>query len=412
MTNQNQITLDLDFIRSQFPAFQAENLQGQAFFENAGGSYMCRQVIDRFNRYFHERKVQPYGFFQASIEAGEEMDLAHCRLARYLNVDRDDVMFGPSTSQNTYVLAQAFLGRLNKGDQVIVSEQEHEANAGAWRRMADHGISVDIWRIDPETGQLNIADLMAIMTDRCQIVAMTHCSNIVAEIHDIRAVADLVHDNDGILVVDGVSYCPHGLPNVAALGADIYLFSLYKTYGPHQGAMVIRPSARHLIAPQAHFFNHDIADKYMVPAGPDHAQVAASNGIFDYFDAVDAHHGGADDGGRPERVEHLFRSAEESNLQQVLDYLSARNDIRLIGPDDATRRAPTVAFTAQHMDAEDIALKLADHGVMAGAGNFYAMRPMQAMGIDPEKGAVRLSFVHYTSRDEIKQMLTALDTIL
>ena len=404
--------LDLDFIRNQFPAFQSQSLQGQAFFENAGGSYMCRQVIDRFNRYYHDRKVQPYGYFKASIEAGEEMDLAHIRLARYLNVQRDEVMYGPSTSQNTYVLAQAFLGRLNQGDQVIVSEQEHEANAGAWRRMADQGITITIWPIDADTGRLNIADLMALMTDRCQIVAMTHCSNIVAEIHDIRAVADLIHDAGGILVVDGVSYCPHGLPDVTALGADIYMFSLYKTYGPHQGAMVIRSSAKHLIAPQAHFFNHDIPDKYMVPAGPDHAQVAASNGIFDYFDAVDAHHGGEDDGGRPKRVEALFREAEHANLQLVLDYLSARNDIRLIGPDDAAVRAPTVAFTSHHMDAEDIAIKLADHGVMAGAGNFYAIRPMQAMGIDPDKGAVRLSFVHYTSRDEINQMLTALDQIL
>ena len=404
--------LDLDFIRNQFPAFQSQSLQGQAFFENAGGSYMCRQVIDRFNRYYHDRKVQPYGFFKASIEAGEEMDLAHIRLARYLNVQRDEVMYGPSTSQNTYVLAQAFLGRLNQGDQVIVSEQEHEANAGAWRRMADQGITITIWPIDADTGRLNIADLMALMTDRCQIVAMTHCSNIVAEIHDIRAVADLIHDAGGILVVDGVSYCPHGLPDVTALGADIYMFSLYKTYGPHQGAMVIRSSAKHLIAPQAHFFNHDIPDKYMVPAGPDHAQVAASNGIFDYFDAVDDHHGGEDDGGRPKRVEALFREAEHANLQLVLDYLSARNDIRLIGPDDAAVRAPTVAFTCRHMDAEDIATKLADHGVMAGAGNFYAIRPMQAMGIDPDKGAVRLSFVHYTSRDEINQMLTALDQIL
>jgi len=404
--------LDLDFIRNQFPAFQSQSLQGQAFFENAGGSYMCRQVIDRFNRYYHDRKVQPYGFFKASIEAGEEMDLAHIRLARYLNVQRDEVMYGPSTSQNTYVLAQAFLGRLNQGDQVIVSEQEHEANAGAWRRMADQGITITIWPIDADTGRLNIADLMALMTDRCQIVAMTHCSNIVAEIHDIRAVADLIHDAGGILVVDGVSYCPHGLPDVTALGADIYMFSLYKTYGPHQGAMVIRSSAKHLIAPQAHFFNHDIPDKYMVPAGPDHAQVAASNGIFDYFDAVDDHHGGEDDGGRPKRVEALFREAEHANLQLVLDYLSARNDIRLIGPDDAAVRAPTVAFTSHHMDAEDIAIKLADHGVMAGAGNFYAIRPMQAMGIDPDKGAVRLSFVHYTSRDEINQMLTALDQIL
>jgi len=405
-------TLDLDFVRSQFPAFQSPSLEGQAFFENAGGSYMCQQVIHRFHRYFHDRKVQPYGFFKVSIEAGDEMDLAHQRLARYLNVRDDEVMFGPSTSQNTYVLAQAFLGRLQEGDQIIVSEQEHEANAGAWRRMESHGITVTIWPIDPDTGRLDISALMGLMTDRIRIVAMTHCSNVVAEIHDVRAVADLAHDAGAILVVDGVSYSPHGLPDVAALGADIYLFSLYKTYGPHQGAMVIRDSARSLIAPQAHYFNHDNPHKYMVPAGPDHAQVAASNGMFDYFDAVDAHHGGADDGQRPHRVETLFRQAEVDNLKLVLDYLNARNDIRLIGPGDAEIRAPTVAFQSRHHQAEDIAKKLADHGIMAGAGDFYAVRPLEAMGIKIDEGVVRLSFVHYTSRDEINKMLTALDIIL
>ena len=405
-------TLDLDFVRRQFPAFQSPSLEGQAFFENAGGSYMCQQVIDRFHRYFHDRKVQTYGFFKASIEGGDEMGLAHQRLARYLNVRDDEVMFGPSTSQNTYVLAQAFLGRLQEGDQIIVSEQEHEANAGAWRRMESHGITVTIWPIDPDTGRLDISALMGLMTDRIRIVAMTHCSNVVAEIHDVRAVADLAHDAGAILVVDGVSYSPHGLPDVAALGADIYLFSLYKTYGPHQGAMVIRDSARSLIAPQAHYFNHDNPHKYMVPAGPDHAQVAASNGMVDYFDAVDAHHGGSDDGQRPHRVETLFRQAEVDNLKLVLDYLNARNDIRLIGPGDAEIRAPTVAFQSRHHQAEDIAKKLADHGIMAGAGDFYAVRPLKAMGINLSEGVVRLSFVHYTSRDEINKMLTALDTIL
>ena len=142
---------------------------------------------------------------------------------------------------------------------------------------------------------------------------MTHCSNIVAEIHDVRAVADLAHDAGAILVVDGVSYCPHGLPDIQTLGADIYLFSLYKTYGPHQETVNVEEAARHLIQPQAHYFNHENPDKYMVPAGPDHAQVAASNGIFDYFDAVDAHHGGQDDSGRPRRVENLFRQAEKQS---------------------------------------------------------------------------------------------------
>ena len=106
---------DLDYIRRQFPAFRTPSLIGQAFFENAGGSYMCQPVINRFQRYFEQRKVQPYYAFEASKEAGAEMDLAPVRFARYLNVEADEVLFGPSTSQNTYVLSQSIRERIKIG---------------------------------------------------------------------------------------------------------------------------------------------------------------------------------------------------------------------------------------------------------------------------------------------------------
>ena len=404
--------LDLEFVRAQFPAFAAENLVGHANFENAGGSYMCGQVVDRFARYFEQRKVQPYGYYKASMEAGEEMDLAHSRLAQYLNVRDDEVMYGPSTSQNTYVLAQAFLAHMRAGDNLVVSEQEHEANAGVWHRLAQHGMAVRVWEMDHQTGLLDPADLNALLDERTVFVAMTHCSNIVGEINDVRKVADAVHDAGAVLIVDGVSYCPHGLPDVDALGADIYMFSAYKTYGPHQGVMVIRDRAKAILEPQAHYFNHKNPMKYMVPAGPDHAQVAAANGMFDYFDALDAHHGGGDDAGRPRRVEALFHDAETENLAPILTYLSERNDIRLIGGIDPSKRAPTLSFTSNRLASCDIAKKLAYMGVMAGAGNFYAVRCLDGLGISPDDGVVRLSFVHYTSRDEINQAISALDQIL
>jgi cysteine desulfurase family protein (TIGR01976 family) len=406
------VALDLDYVRKQFPAFSTPSLKGQAFFENAGGSYMCQPVIDRFARYFEQRKVQPYYAFAASKEAGMEMDQAHLRLAAYLNVPGDEVMFGPSTSQNTYVLAQAFAGRMTEGDAIIVSGQEHEANSGVWRRLEQKGISVRIWEVDPDDGRLHLDDLPPLLDDRTRLVAMTHCSNVVGEINPVRKVADIAHDAGALLLVDGVSYCPHGFPDVDALGADIYLFSTYKTYGPHQGVMVIRASARPMLEPQAHYFNHDIASKWMVPAGPDHAQVAAANGMMDYFDALDAHHGGKDIGGRPRRIEKLFRDAEEANLAPLLEYISARNDLRLIGPSDPVTRAPTVAFVSSQHSSQEIARNLADHGIMAGGGDYYAVRVLEAMGIDAKDGAVRLSFVHYTTRDEIDQAINALDAVL
>ena len=115
--------LDIEFVRNQFPAFSEKSLFKKAFFENAGCSFMCQQVIDRFDRYFRQRKVQPYGFYEASKLAGEEMDSSRKRMAEYLNVNTDEVLFGPSTSQNTYVLAHAFLDMMSNQDEIIISDQ-------------------------------------------------------------------------------------------------------------------------------------------------------------------------------------------------------------------------------------------------------------------------------------------------
>ena len=404
--------IDLEFVRRQFPAFATPSLDGHSFFENAGGSYMCQPVIDRFNRYFVQRKVQPYYAFAASQEAGAEMDLATVRFARYLNVDADEVLFGPSTSQNTYVLARACLERLAPGETIIVSAQEHEANSGVWRKLADYGIDIRIWPVDPHDGRLQLSDLLSLLDKKVRLVAVTHCSNLVGEINPVRAIADATHQAGGLLLVDGVSYCPHGFPDVDALGADIYLFSTYKTYGPHQGVMVIRHAARALLAPQAHFFNNDNPMKWMVPAGPDHAQMAAANGVIDYFDALDEHHGGQDDKDRPGRVAALFKNAETPHIKTLLDYIGSRNDLRLIGPADPARRAATISFVAPHLSASDIGQRLADRGIMAGAGHYYAARLFSQIGLDPAAGAVRLSFVHYTSAADMTKLITALDASL
>jgi len=405
--------LDIDFVRAQFPAFAEASLDGQAFFENAGGSYTCQPVIDRLFRFYHQRKVQPYSAFEASRLGGEEMDEARRRLAGWMGVAEDEVSFGPSTTQNTYVLAQAFRQMLKAGDVIIVTDQDHEANSGPWRRLKDAGIGLREWRVDPQTGHLNVEDLKNLLDDRVRLVCFPHCSNVVAEINPVAAISEIVHSADAYVCVDGVSYAPHGLPNVGALGADIYLFSSYKTYGPHQGIMVINRALGEKLPNQGHFFNADTLYKRFTPAGPDHAQIAASAGMVDYFEGLYAHH--FDQAAVPlvmgEKVHGLIRAHEVRLLQPLLDFLADRNDMRLIGPKDAKLRAPTVAVSLPQK-AEGVAARLAGHGIMAGGGDFYGVRVIKALGEDPDHGVLRLSFVHYTSQHEVMKLIHALDQVL
>ncbi|SFN74040.1 cysteine desulfurase family protein, VC1184 subfamily [Roseovarius lutimaris] len=406
------VTLDVDFVRSQFPAFAEPSLQGQAFFENAGGSYTCAPVIARLERYYRQRKVQPYGPYEASRLAGEEMDEARTRLAAMLGVASDEVSFGPSTTANTYVLAQAVRKWMAPGDAIVVTNQDHEANSGPWRRLAEEGFEVREWKVDPDTGLLNPEDLENLLDERVRLVCFPHCSNVIGAINPVVAITAAAHAAGAFVCVDGVSYAPHGLPDVGGMGPDIYLFSAYKTYGPHQGIMVIRRELGNLLPNQAHYFNADTLYKRFTPAGPDHAQVAASAGMADYVDDLAAHHGiTGTAAARASGVHDLMRAHEVALLQPLLDDLKGRNSLRLLGPDRAEDRAPTVALALNRPGIE-AATELAAHGIMAGGGDFYAVRPLSAMGIDPEHGVLRLSFVHYTSRDEIDKLLTALDDIL
>ena len=403
---------DLDFARAQFPAFAEPSLAQQAFFENAGGSYACRQVIDRLGEYYQRLKVQPYYGYPASQEAGAWMDASYARLAEYLNVGVDELHFGPSTSQNSYVLAQAFRKLLRAGDEIIVTNQDHEANNGVWRRLAAEGIAVKEWRVDPHSGALDPDALDALLSARTRLLAFSQCSNIVAQFNPVALIAAKARAAGAISVVDCVASAPHGLPDVEAMGADVVLFSLYKTFGPHLGAMVVRKPLFERLGNEAHYFNDAYARKRLLPAGPDHAQIAAARGIAEYFDALDAHHGDGPADARPQRVRGLLRTAERPGLARLLDYLDRRRDVRLLGPADAAQRAATVALVPLRRSPQELVPALATRGIMAAAGHFYAVRLLQALGVDPQRGVLRLSFLHYTSMAEIDRLIEALDSLL
>lgn len=408
--------LDLAFVRSQFPAFSEHSLKDWAFFENAGGSYACAPVIERLTRFYRETKVQPYGPFPASEKAGREMDEAHHRLAGYLNVAEDEVHFGPSTTMNSYVLAQAFRGFLQPGDEIVVTNQDHEANTGAWRRLAEFGVVIREWQVDPESGQLDPADLDGLLSEKTRVVTFPHCSNIVGHVNPVAAIAATAHAAGAVVVVDGVSYAPHGVPDVGALDADIYLFSLYKTYGPHQGLMTVKRDLIQRLPNQGHYFNDGKIAKTLTPAGPDHAQIAASAGIADYFDRLHAHHfsdqSGADPAQRGRAVHDLMEGQEKALLAPLLDYLRQRNDIRILGPSDSALRAPTVAIHPKNKPAPEVVESLRSQNIAACVSNFYAVRLLEAMDIAAEPGVLRLSFVHYTSREDVDRLIKALDQAL
>lgn len=411
------VSLDLDFVRSQFPVFSSKEAASWAHLENAGGSYVPRQVVSLLHDFYVESKVQPYWDFTPSVKAGDAMDRSRELLPATFNAGQNEVHFGPSTSQNTYVLAQSLRPMWQEGDEIIVTNQDHEANIGVWRRLEATGINVTEWRVDPETGMLDATEAASLITDRTRLLAMTHASNLAATINPIQELAALIHEVDGILVADGVSYAPHAAIDVQQLDCDVYLYSSYKTYGPHLGLMYTSSRILDLISNQGHFFNEDKPTYRLTPAGPDHASIAACAGVVDYYDDIFSHHFG-ESGSIPlreriTRVFELFGNHEQEIMTPLVNYIVSRDDFRLIGSHSADHnvRAPTLAFHSRSRSSREIYESLISAGVSCGHGNFYAHRLVEAIGLDADDGVVRLSLVHYNTAEEIARALTVLDEI-
>jgi selenocysteine lyase/cysteine desulfurase len=183
-------------------------------------------------------------------------------------------------------------------------------------------------------------------------------------------------------------------------------------YGPHQGVMAIRPSLSTELPNQGHYFNEAQPRKRLTPAGPDHAQIAASAGVVDYLETVANIAGDKVEGSTPFKRAHAAMRAQEIGLlAPLMDYLRGKNTVRLIGPDDPNRRAPTVSLALKQQGIV-VAERLARHGIMAAGGHFYAYRLMEALGINPGHGVLRLSFTHYTSPEDVQRLIKALDAEL
>ena len=409
--------LDLDFVRSQFPAFQDPQAAQWAYMENAGGSLVPSQVTDKLIDFYTKTKVQPYGGYGPSDTAGEAMDRSHQLLAASINADADEVSFGPSTTQNTYVMAQAMADDLNPDDTVIVTNQDHEANIGAWRRLHKRGMNIKEWQVDPQTGLLNPDDLYALLDKKTKLVCFTHCSNIAATINPVKTITQVVHDAGARVVVDAVSYAPHNFADVKDLDIDFYLFSLYKTYGPHLGLIYGKREHLEKISNQGHFFNQPKLGKRLTPAGPNHAEIGCAGGIVDYFDDIYTHHFGKTDAGVRQRVEAvfgLFGEQEQQLMTPLMDCLNGKSDVNVVGSTacDHNLRAPTIAFYSKKIKSAEIAKALIAAKIGIGQDHFYAYRLIDTLGVDLDDGVVRISLLHYNSIEDVNRVVKVLDEVL
>ena len=407
-------TLDTAFVREQFPPLS----DGWVFVENAGGTYVPRQVIDRTRDYMSETQVQPNWNFASSRRATERITHGKHLMAEFINADHDEIVLGPSTTLHVYLTAQALRPLLKAGDEVIVTEQDHEANVGAWRRLEEFGIVIREWQVDRESGALRYEMLDELLSSRTRLVAFTHCSNVASIVHDVPALVKKIHAVGALAFVDGTAYAPHFPVDVKALDCDFYVFSLYKVCGPHQAVLYGKRDVLKRLRNQNHHFITDdnVAYKFL-PGGPNHEFAAGSVGMADYFDALHAHHTLAPANSFHARLQAVYKliAAHEAKLaDRVVSFLQSCRDVRIVGrrPSSDGRLAPVIAFHVPGRPSAEIVATLNARQIAIGHGDFWAARLIKALGLTAEDGVVRIGLAHYNDERDVERLLTALDQAL
>ena len=415
MTLEN-IKLDIDYVRSQFPAFKDPLSKDWSFFENAGGSYVPKNVIDKLTEFMTATKVQPYAEYPMSKIAGENMDKATELFTKMINAKNNEILIGGSTSINLYVLSNALKKFINKGDEIIVTNQDHEANISPWRRLKESGAKIIEWKFNLDTHELEISQLEKLITSKTKILAVTHCSNIVGSINNLKEICKLAHKKNIIVIGDGVSYAPHGFPNVKELDVDFYTFSLYKTYGPHLALLYGKEEILKDLPNQNHEFLNGNYPYTINPGGPNHEELVSLIGIYEYFENLYYHHYKKNNLTMVEKISkinQLISDHEEMVSNPILEYIFKREDLFLIGKNKIKNknRAPTISFTSKKISSKKISEILVKNKIATRNDNFYAWRCLESLGIDLEDGVVRLSMTHYNSMEETKKLIKVLEKI-
>jgi selenocysteine lyase/cysteine desulfurase len=409
------VPLDFEFFRAQFPFFQTAKAKEWSFFDNAGGSFPCRQVIDRLTKFYIENKVQPYPQNALAGAAYDQLNEGRQVMAEILGVPEPTLTLGASSTQNFNTLAAACVGMVKEGDEIICSEQDHEANIGGWERACTNAkAKFSLWPVNEITGELELETLKNMVSSKTKVISLTHCSNMIGTINPIKEILAVAKSVGAKLVIDGVSYAPHQWPNILELGVDAYGLSTYKTYGTHQGVLYVKEDFMQELKVQSHFFYDDLPGYRLNSSGHDHACVAALSGLGEFVETLYAHHFGKSNfplSEKAQQVSKILLQYENSLCEQFLQELT-NLPVKIYGKTKMSGRESNISFIPNNMSPANLTDKLATRGIALSLSHFDCVRMFNRLGLDLDKAALRVSFAPYNSEEDLKKLISALKEFL
>ncbi len=411
--------LDLDLIRSKFPALQT----GEVYFDNPGGTQVPQPVIDRMTRYLVRTNANHDGAFRTSVESDATIQDARTAVADFLNAaSPDEIVFGPNMTTLTFALSRAIGRTLLPGDEIVVTHLDHDGNIAPWLTLEqERGVKLQWVDVRPEDVTLDMADFEARITERTKLVAVGYASNAVGTINDVRAIGEMAHAAGARVFVDAVQYAPHAPIDVQALDCDYLSCSAYKYFGPHLGVL---------------YGKYDLLDSlpaYKVrpaPAKPpgkfetgtqNHEGIAGTLGAMEYFEWVgetfgadyDEKHAGSYTGRRLtlKQAMSAIRAYEIELGVRLVEGLQTVPGLKVWGITERKRldrRLPTVSFTMQGHPPRQVAEHLAAQGIFVWNGNFYAQAIMERLALDESGGMLRVGLAHYNTAAEVERLIETL----
>jgi cysteine desulfurase family protein (TIGR01976 family) len=432
VTQNTPSTISAEEIRKQFPALERiHNGLPVAYFDGAGGTQTPRVVVEAVSDYLLNHNANTHWEYPTSHETDTIIETARYAFADFLNASANEIVFGPNTTTMIYHLSRALGRTLGPGDEIVITELEHHANVAPWQALVvERGVTLQVAQMDPESGQLDWNDFERLVNENTKVVSFGAGCNALGTVNDYRGAVELAHSVGALALIDAVHYAPYFLCDVKETDCDFLTCSAYKFYGPHVSVFYGKKDLLESIDFPKLEPAPNTAPERVEMGTQNHEGIAGAAATVDFYASLAAgssidfslcNDAIADPRSTDSSLSHsrreLLRAAfaglrahSSAQVEHLWQELSHTRGVRLYGPPPDVVRTPTVSFTIDQVASTEVVRRLAERGLFASHGDFYAATVIERLGLQPE-GLVRVGCACYTSDDEIERLIEAVREI-
>ncbi|MGC8855560.1 MAG: cysteine desulfurase-like protein [Anaerolineae bacterium] len=410
-------------VRAHFPSLDRPAI----FFDNPGGTQIAQESLDRIHRYLLECNANHEGAFATSIESDAILEEAHRAMADFYNAaSPQEIIFGANMTTLTLHISRSIARTWNPGDEIVVTRLDHDANVTPWVLAAqDRGVKVNWVDFDMEDGTLKLDDLQRALERKPRLLAVGYASNALGTVNPVAQIVEMAHQVGTLVYVDAVQYAPHGPIDVQSLDCDFLVSSAYKFFGPHVGILYgKRALLEELFAYKVRPATNHLPGKFETGT-LNHEGIAGVLGAIEYLEWLGQTFGGEQSEGLREesytgrrlnlkKAMRAIRAYEFELSRALLTALQSIPGLTLYGLSDVRRleeRVPTFSFRLEGLSPRQVAEKLAQQGIYAWDGNYYAINVTERLGLEESGGMVRVGAVHYNTLEEVERLQSALQNL-